>query len=190
VTKVAERESRTNALRREFVVEGEARSGAYPEAVWDTLADLRAHLIWAGERAGAHSRLVSIDAPDGLANVGTEFESEGIDPMGRFSDRSVVTEAIRPSSFEFVTEARLTTKKAQVVDWTNVHRYEVWSDGDGSRVRYVIRVTRVSALPGVLVAMRLPVVSGLMRKAMASGARATAQRVAAFAEERAHAIGT
>ena len=45
------------------------------------------------------------------AVVGTEFHSTGDDPMGSFTDRSVVTEATSPSVFEFVTEGHLEPKK-------------------------------------------------------------------------------
>jgi hypothetical protein len=174
-----------NALGRGFVVAGEARSEASAEAVWDTLAHLRTHTIWAGERASKSARLVTLDAPDGAATVGTEFRSEGLDPMGRFRDRSVVTEAIRPTSFEFVTEARLTTKKGHLVDWTLVHRYEVSPEANGCRIRYSIRTTRISDLPGLLVLMKLPVASALMRRLMASAVRASAGRLATCAQERA-----
>jgi hypothetical protein len=184
---VMERE-RSNALRGEFVVDGEGRSRAPAEEVWDTLVDLRSHLVWAGDRAGKSSRLVSLDAPEGPAGVGTEFRSEGLDPMGRFADRSVVTEAIRPRSFEFVTEAQLTTKKDQVVDWTLVHRYELSGEPSGCTIRYSIRTTRISELPGLLVVMKLPVTSALVRRASASAIRASIRRLAAFAEERARTV--
>jgi hypothetical protein len=179
-----ERQRTGNALRRDFEVEGEARSDAAAETVWDTLADLRTHAIWAGERASKTSRLVTLDAPDGAATVGTEFRSEGLDPMGRFTDRSVVTEAIRPTSFEFVTEARLTTTKGRVVDWTLVHRYELTQGPTGCRIRYAIRTTRISDLPGLLVVLKLPVVSALTRRAMASAVRASVGRLATYAQER------
>ena len=51
--------------------------------------------------------------------------------MGRFADSSVVTEATRPSVFEFVTEARLSTKKGKVVEWTRIHQYEL-DAGEGA----------------------------------------------------------
>ena len=86
---------------------------ASAEAVYDTLADLRSHFEWGGERQGKKTRLLSIEAPEGPAVAGTEFETTGADPMGAFADRSVVTEASRPRAFEFVTEARLTTKKGK-----------------------------------------------------------------------------
>jgi hypothetical protein len=182
-----ERKRRPNALRREFVVGGEASSRAPAEVVWDALADLRTHVIWAGERAGRNARLVTLEAPEGPAGVGVEFRSEGLDPMGRFADRSVVTEAIRPATFEFVTEARLTTKKGRVVDWTLVHRYVLSPDPTGCRIRYSVRTTRVTDTPGLLVVLKLPVVSAIVRRAMASAIGASVERLATFAAERAGA---
>ena len=35
------------------------------------------------------------------------------------------------SAFEFVTEARLSTKKGEVVEWTHIHRYEIAPRGRG-----------------------------------------------------------
>ena len=182
-----ERERSRNTLRDAFVVEGEARSEASAEAVWDAVTDLRTHLIWAGERAGATSRLVSLEAPGGPAGVGIEFRSEGLDPMGRFADRSVVTESIRPATFEFVTEAQLTTGKGRVVDGTVVHRYELSPEQAGCRIRYTVRTTRLSDTPGLLIVMKLPVVSAIARRAMAAAVRASVERLARFAEERAGA---
>ena len=67
----------------------------------------------------------ALDAPEGPATIGTEFRTKGADPAGRFTDSSVVTEASRAAAFEFVTEARLTTKKGIPTDWTNIERYEL-----------------------------------------------------------------
>jgi hypothetical protein len=111
-----------NALKQELLVRVEATSRATTEAVFAVLADLSSHIVWAGERQGKRTRLLTIDAPAGPAVVGTEFHSTGADPMGTFSDRSVVTEATPGKAFEFVTEARLTTKKGLATDWTNVER--------------------------------------------------------------------
>ena len=101
-----------------------------------------------------HQSLV-IDAPEGPASVGTEFRSTGADAMGTFDDSSVVTEASRPRVFEFVTEARLSTKKGAVVEWTSGHRYKIEPANRGCRVSYTIRsespIAAASGLP-VLIA--------------------------------------
>jgi len=126
---------RANALKQEIVIRVEERPRSPAEVVYDLLADLRSHLVWAGERQGKKTRLVSLEAPEGPAGVGTEFRTEGTDPMGQFTDFSVVTEATRPRVFEFVTEACLQTKKGKRVDWTNVHRYELVSEGGSCCIR-------------------------------------------------------
>lgn len=133
----------------------EERSGAPAEAVHSLIADLRKHMQWAGEmQPKKNFRLVSTEAPEGEARVGTEFRTVGADPSGRFTDASVVTEATRPRAFEFVTEARLETKRGRGVDWTNVHRYELIPDGEGTRVVYSLRIERISELRGPLVAFK------------------------------------
>ena len=140
---------RANALKGELTVRLEEASRAPAEAVYDLLADIGSHLEWGGRRQPRKSyRLLSIDGPDGPATIGTEFRSTGADAMGEFADSSVVTEATRPGLFEFVTEARLSTKKGKVVEWTNVHRYEIAAQPDGCRITYTVRILRISELPG------------------------------------------
>ncbi|HEY7754769.1 MAG TPA: SRPBCC family protein [Actinomycetota bacterium] len=177
---------RANALRRELVLTTEAPARVGAEQVFDVLADLRSHAVWSGERQRPKTRLLSIEAPEGPASVGTEFVSTGSDPSGRFTDRSVVTEASRPSVLEFVTEARLDTKHG-ASDWTLVHRYELTPASDGCRVGYTIRVTRMSALPGALRLFNVPVVSALLRAAATGVARRGVRNLVACAEERAGA---
>ena len=146
-----------NALKGELVVRLRETSRAPAEAVYDLLADIPNHLEWAGTmQTKKNFRLVSIEAPPGSASVGTEFTSAGVDPMGTFADSSVVTEATPPKLFEFVTEARLSTKKGKVVEWTNVHRYEIEPQGQGCAVTYTVRLVRISELPGALGMFRVP----------------------------------
>jgi hypothetical protein len=175
--------ARTNALRRELAITVEATGRASAEQVYDVLSDLRSHLTWAGERQPATGRLLSIEAPDGPAAVGMEFATTGSDPMGRFTDRSVVTEATRPSEFEFVTESRLETKKGAISEWTNVHRYEIRLSPQGCSVAYTLRITRVSALPGLLRLFNAPLLSGLVKRAAAGVARRGVENLVALAEE-------
>jgi hypothetical protein len=175
---------RANALRRELVLATQATARVGAEEIFDVLADLRSHAVWSGERQRPKTRLLSIDAPEGPASVGTEFASTGSDPSGRFTDRSVVTEATRPSVFEFVTEARLDTKRGPA-DWTIVHRYDLKPANGGCRVGYTIRVTRISALPGALRAFNVPGLSALIRSMATGVARRGVRNLVAFAEERA-----
>ena len=173
-----------NALKKELVVRVEATSTAKSQSVYDVLADLPSHLVWAGERQAKKTRLLSLDAPAGPAVVGTEWRSTGADPMGTFSDRSVVTEATRGEAFEFVTEAHLVTKRGRQVDWTNVHRYELSPHGDGSRVVYTLRLTRINRLAGMLGAFRVPGLRALALKASGRMTLRGARNLARMAEER------
>ena len=116
--------------------------------------------------------------------VGTEFQTTGVDPMGTFADRSVVTEAVPGKAFEFVTEAHLTTKKGDAVDWTNVHRFELSSDGAGTRISYTIRIVRISRFVGMLGLFKVPGLRGLALKASGGVAKRGVRNLARFAEER------
>ena len=85
-----------------------------PERIYATLADLSTHTTWAGSMHGKKNfGLRTLEASADPAVVGTEFHSTGDDPMGSFTDRSVVTEATSPSVFEFVTEGHLEPKKTR-----------------------------------------------------------------------------
>jgi hypothetical protein len=160
------------------------RSGAPAEVVYDLLADLQTHLEWGGRRQkGKTFRLTSIEAPAGPASVGAEFSSTGADPSGAFTDSSVVTEATRPGAFEFVTEARLQPKRGAVLEWTNVHRYEISPLPDGCEVTYSIRVMRLSRMPWWTKRWA----RGLAQRMSASYARRGLRALARMAEER---IGT
>lgn len=176
---------RANALKRELVVSVTTTSRAPAEAVYDVLADVRSHLTWAGERQKSKTRLLTVEAPEGSAAVGTEFATTGADPMGRFTDRSVVTEATRPTVFEFVTDAHLVTKKGKVADWTNVHRYDLAPAPGGCRIDYTVRISRISALPGALALFNVRPLAGLVKKASQGVARRGAINLARLAEERA-----
>ena len=118
-----------NALKKELVVRVEADSKASADTVYAVIADLRTHTIWAGERREEDA--AADDTPADPAVVGTEFHTTGSDPMGTFDDGSVVTEASPGRAFEFVTEARLTTKKGTTSGWTCIGRYELTPTSEG-----------------------------------------------------------
>jgi hypothetical protein len=83
-------------------------SSASPQTVYDTIADLRNHLDWSGERASSQTfKLLSIEAPEGPAKVGTAFTSSGAADNGTFQDRSEVTVASSPRTFVIETDAHL-----------------------------------------------------------------------------------
>ena len=180
--------SGTNALcggrAQEFRAETTGR--AEPAVVYATLADLQSHLEWAGQRRSKKTRLLTVEAPAGPAVRGTEFVTTGADPMGSFSDHSVVTEATPGRAFEFVTEARLTLKRGgEPVEWTNVHRYEIAPEGNGSRVAYTIRIARLSSLPGGLRLLATPF-AWILRMVWNTMMRRGLRTLVKVAEERAN----
>jgi len=150
-------------------------------AIYDLLADLEQHLEWGGRKQKRKFRLTSIEAPAGPATVGTEFHTTGVDPGGSFTDTSVVTEATRPEVFEFVTEARLRPKRGDILESTNVHRYEIRPRGSGCAVAYTDRVMRLSRRPWWTKGWA----RGLVQKISASYARGGLENLARAAEERA-----
>jgi hypothetical protein len=184
-----QRESgRGNALKGELRIHVEERSGAPAEAVYDLLADIGSHLEWGGAMQPKQTfRLLSMEAPEAPASVGTEFRSTGADAMGRFADTSVVTEAVRPRLFEFVTEARLTTKKGGVVEWTIVHRYELASQAEGCRISYAERIVRVNRLPGALAVFGVPGLRRIGLRISSSFVRKGIRNLSRQAERRAGA---
>ena len=94
-----------------FRTQPSVTSTASPEAVYDVIADLRNHLVWSGERAEDEGfKMLTLDAPEGPATVGTTFTSSGTAGKDTFHDRSVVTEATRPNVFVIETDARLERK--------------------------------------------------------------------------------
>jgi len=111
---------------------------ATPEAVYDLLADLPSHIDWGGARQSREFRLVSLDSPPGPATVGTSFSSTGTIPMSRrhWSDRSTVTVADRPQTFEFTTQAMAGEGNPMTAAYT--HRYEITPAAGGSRVTYAM----------------------------------------------------
>jgi hypothetical protein len=177
---------RPDALKGDLRVHVEETSGAPTEVVYDLLADIRFHREWAGTMQPRENfRLLTVEAPEGPASVGTEFRSTGADPMGRFADSSVVTEATRASVFEFVTEARLSTKKGKVVEWTNVHRYELSPRGEGCRIAYTLQIVRISELPGAMAMFKVPGLRALGLKTSASYVRRGLRNLVRLSEERA-----
>jgi hypothetical protein len=177
-----------NVLKAEIVVRVDASVAAPAEVVYDLLADVGSHLEWGGTMQKKKTyRLLSIQAPEGPVSVGTEFTSSGADAMGTFNDTSVVTEATRPSLFEFVTEARLSTKKGTVVEWTLVHRYEIAFAEEGCTVSYTIRTVRISELPGALGLFNVPGLRALLTRVARSNVRRGFRNLVKMAELRATA---
>ena len=118
---------------------------ASPEVVYDFLADLSTHLTWAGTEQTSDFRLLTLEAPPGPASAGTTFTSTGTIPMSshRWQDRSKVTIAERPTTFEFVTTA--TARGARrTMEGTFRHRYEIEATPGGSEVSYAMTQLEMS----------------------------------------------
>jgi hypothetical protein len=167
---------------RNPVLAFEGTCGAPAGTVYDLLVDLQSHLEWAGQRQGETTRLLTMDAPSGLATVGTEFFTTGSDgKVARWSDRSVVTEATRPQVFEFVTEGRRRGKPGtQAWLCTAVHRYEITPIGEGCRVTYAQQLTRLEGAPRI---MLTPGISRLVFMISAKYMRRGFEGLLAMAEE-------
>jgi hypothetical protein len=157
-------------------------STAPPNVVYATITDLRAHLEWSGERAANDTfKLLSLDAPEGTALVGTEFSSSGAADNGTFHDRSVITEADRPRVFVIDTDSRLDRTRGKTWHAHFTHRYDVEPAGDGSRITYTETISRVNYVPYWL---RWPV-RVIFRPYVNRADRRQLANLAAVAEERA-----
>ena len=130
---------------KEFTTRLTAQSSAPPEVVYDTLADVRAHLAWGGSEQRSNFRLLSLDAPPSPVNAGASFTSTGAIPMSlrRWSDRSTVTIAERPGTFEFVTHATV-HRSRRSTEATYRHRYEIAAAPDGSEMTYTFTQLDIS----------------------------------------------
>jgi hypothetical protein len=157
-------------------------AGVAPERIYATLTDLPTHTTWSGSMIGKKNfGLRSMEAPAGRATVGTEFHSTGADPLGTFTDRSIVTEATSPSVFEFVTEGHLDRRKPgkPANDTRITNRFEIAPDGQGSRITYRAHVTRWTNAP---VPLRSRVLGPVVRVVMKHDARRMLRNLATFTE--------
>jgi Polyketide cyclase / dehydrase and lipid transport len=131
-----------------YVTRTSVTSSASPKVVYDVIADLRNHLDWSGDRASSDTfKLLSIDAPEGTAAVGTAFSSSGAADNGTFHDRSEVTVANRPTAFVIETVAHLDRTRGKPWDAHFIHRYDIEPDGSGSTITYTETIERVSYVP-------------------------------------------
>lgn len=169
--------------QREFTdrTQTSTTSQASPEDVYDVISDMRAHLEWSGERASDETfKLLSMQAPDGPASVGTTFTSTGANFNGTFHDRSVVTEASRPTVFVIETDARLERKRGKTWYVHFSHRYDIEPQGDGSRIVYTETINRVNYVPYWLKGWARPIFTPLVNRAD----RKQLENLARLAEER------
>jgi len=166
-----------------FVTRTSVVSKAPPEVVYDTIADLRAHLVWSGERASDDTfKLLSLEtADDGRARVGTTFTSSGANFNGTFHDASVIAEASRPSVFVIETDAHLDRTRGDAWDVHFTHRYDIVPDDVGSRITYTETISRVNYVPYWLKPWLRPITKAAINR----GDRRQLENLARLAEERA-----
>jgi hypothetical protein len=156
-------------------------SAASPQGVYDTIADLRNHLDWSGERASSETfKLLSIEAPEGRAAVGTSFTSSGSADNGTFHDRSEVTVATSPTTFVIETDSHLDRKRGKPWDAHFSHRYDIAPEGEGSRISYTETIERVNYVPYWL----QPVMRSLFKVYVNRADRKQLANLARLAEER------
>lgn len=164
------------------VTQTSTTSRAAPDDVWAVIAQLPLHLVWSGERASDETfKLLTLDAPVGVADVGTEFTSTGANFNGTFHDRSVVTEATRPSSFVIGTDALLDRKHGRTWSAHFEHRYDIAPVPDGSTITYTETITRVNYVPYWLTWWARPIFRPLVNRAD----RKQLENLARLAEEHA-----
>ena len=142
----------------------DARCAASPSAVYDELADLSTHVDWAGRRQYPGFRLLSLRGT-GPAETGTEFTSVGSIPMARsrWENQNEVVEARSPEILEFHTDGLIVWRSGKRTEARYEHRYEIGSDGTGSRVAYRLRQTAIANPP---LRMRLPLMRTLTHRVM------------------------
>jgi uncharacterized protein YndB with AHSA1/START domain len=160
-----------------------ASASVPPSRVYAALADLSTHTTWAGSMHGKKNfGLRTMESSADPAVVGTEFRSTGADPMGSFTDRSVVTEATNPSVFEFVTEGHLAPKKKgkPACDTRITYRFEITPSGAGSTVTYRLHMSKWTNAPAVL---RSAVLRPIARLATTSYAKKMLRNLAIYASE-------
>ena len=158
-----------------------ATSKASPEVVYDTIADLRAHLEWSGDRASSDTfKLLELEGPDGPATVGTSFTRAVQRTTARSNDRSVVTEASRPTRFTIETDSSLDRKRGELWEAHFSHRYDIEPDGAGTKIVYTETVERANYTPYWLNSLVRPIFRPLVNRADGK----QLQNLARLAEER------
>jgi hypothetical protein len=165
-----------------FVTQTSVTSAAPPEVVYDTVADLPAHLVWSGERASDDTfKLLALHpAVDGPATAGMTFTSSGANFNGTFHDRSVIAEATRPSRFVIETDAMLERRRGAPWEVHFTHRYDIGPDPGGTRITYTETISRVNYVPYWL---RVPLRS-ISRRLIDRGDRQQLRNLADLAVER------
>jgi hypothetical protein len=180
--KPGDRKPSTGETQHMITFATSVKSAASPEALYRVLADLRTHVEWAGRQApDKNLRLLTLEAPPGSATVGTEFSSTGsAGDKDTFHDHSVVSEAVPGRVFAFGTEARLDRRNGKTWRTHFTHRYEITSDGTGSRVSYTGEALRGNYRPYWLHPLLRPMTRLMVTRSMGKNLR----NLARLAEDR------
>jgi hypothetical protein len=161
---------------------------APPESLYDLLADLSTHIEWGGSwHPSRTQRLQSMEAPEGAAKVGTEFWSVGSTSGGSWHDQSIVTEATRPTLFEFVTRGTLRDRENSDRMYLHAtHRYEIGKSERGCLISYILVASmQLKAPPGDM-HPRLPAV--IFNLLVPSVIERGTKNLARMAEQRAEVV--
>ena len=155
---------------------------ASPQQVYDVLADLRTHGVWAGEQSPNKTfHLLEIDAPPRTATVGDGFASSGINFNGTFHDRSTVVEAEPGVRFGFDTESTLDRKHGKPWRVRFANRYVIEPSAEGAVVTYTTLMWPQNYVPYWF---KRPM-RGMSRRMAESMTRKNLAGLAAMAESRA-----
>lgn len=165
-----------------FVTRASVTSTAPPEAVFATITDLQAHLVWSGERADDDTfKLLTMEQTSpGDVSLGTTFESSGANFNGTFHDRSVIAWMSPPDVLVIETDARLERKRGKPWEAHFTHRYDIDPEASGSRITYTEVISRVNYVPYWL----KPIVRVAFRPLVNSADRKQLRNLASLAAER------
>ncbi|MGZ4130485.1 MAG: SRPBCC family protein [Actinomycetota bacterium] len=150
----------------------ELPTSASPSAVYDRLADVASHLMWAGRQSRRASfRLLELEASHAPAVVGDRFSSTGANNNGTFHDRSIVVQADPGVAFGFDTESTLDRKHGKTWHARFAHRYTIEATAGGSIVRYVGEVRPQNYVPYWLQPWMRPMTRVMVESMMRSNLR-------------------
>ena len=153
---------------------------ASPDAIYNVLADLNSHLVWAGEQSpDKHFRLLTMEGGPTAATVGDRFSSRGAN-MGSmiFADSSVVVEADPGTRFGFDTESVLERRYRPNWHARFANRYTITRDGNGSVLGYTCQVWPQNYVPFWLHPLMRPLTRVMVPRAI----RKNMENLAALAE--------
>ena len=147
----------------------EVKTDVLPDDLYAELADVNTHLTWGGKQAPHKGfRLLNMDAPTGLATVGTTWKSDGANSASgsmTFHDLSTVVLAEPGKAFGFDTESTLERRRAKTWLAHMEHRYTIRPTEGGSIITYNCDVFPKNYRPYWLFPGMRPVAKLMVRRA-------------------------